>query len=88
LPKVVPKEWLQIFTAEELEMILFGLPIISLEDWRTHTYYKGDYTADDQRVTWFWDILSSTFSSEELSQFLQFCTGSSRVPVEGFRYRK
>jgi hypothetical protein len=39
----VPKEDIIIFTPEELEMLIFGLPIVSLEDWRNNTCYGGDY---------------------------------------------
>lgn len=38
-------------------------------------------------VEWFWDIISS-FTQEELTRLLQFTTGSSQLPTEGFSQLK
>jgi len=35
-------------------------------------------------VRWFWQIVSQ-YSDERRAQLLQFVTGSSRVPLEGFK---
>ena len=57
-----------------------------------NTVYKG-FNKDDpvknfkikiQIIENFWNILSN-FNQEDLGVLLQFCTGSSRVPIEGFR---
>jgi len=48
---------LTIFTPEELEMIIFGLPFIPIEDWRNNSCYKGDYSEEDERILWFWEII-------------------------------
>ncbi|KNZ55491.1 uncharacterized protein VP01_2663g8 [Puccinia sorghi] len=37
----------------------------------------------DSTVTWFWRAVRS-FGQEERAKLLQFATGSSRVPLEGF----
>ena len=50
-------------------MIIFGLPIISLDDWKDNTHYKGDYHSEDERVIWFWQILEE-FTPDELAKFL------------------
>ncbi|CAK77805.1 unnamed protein product (macronuclear) [Paramecium tetraurelia] len=80
--QVIPKTLLRIFNPQELEMILFGLPFIDLQDWSKYTIYK-ECSAEDYFIQWFWQILSA-WNQAELSQFLRFCTGSTRVPVEGF----
>jgi hypothetical protein len=36
-------------------------------------------------IKWFWKIIDE-LTDDERRKFLQFCTGTSRVPVEGFRY--
>ena len=41
-------------------------------------------TDSSQVVEWFWQIVQS-FSNEDRGKLLQFATGSSRVPVEGFK---
>lgn len=33
---------------------------------------------------WFWEVVES-FSEDEKARFLQFCTGSSRLPAHGFK---
>jgi HECT-domain (ubiquitin-transferase) len=38
-----------------------------------------------QVVTWFWDIVRS-FEHEQKAKLLQFVTGTSGVPVQGFEF--
>lgn len=82
--KVIPLNIIQIFDPNEFEMILYGTPIINLEDWKTHTIYKGSYYNNHQIIKWFWEVLN-TYSQEHLAKILHFCTGSSRTPIDGFR---
>lgn len=65
-------------------MILYGIPFIDLQDWKENTEYKGHYYRTHQIVTWFWEVLEE-LDQPTLAKFLQFCTGSQRTPVEGFR---
>lgn len=48
--KVIPKEFLTVFTPQEFEMLLNGLPFISVEDWEYHTIYKGAYTKNHSLI--------------------------------------
>ena len=41
-------------------------------------------TADSPVVQWFWQIVES-YSEELRARLLQFVTGSSRVPLQGFK---
>jgi len=41
--KIVPKEYLQIFEAEEMEMVLYGVPFIDVDEWREQTVYDTPY---------------------------------------------
>ena len=54
-----------------------------MDDWRINTQYK-DYNDYDDTIINFWTVISS-LSQEQLSNFLLFCTGSSRVPIGGFK---
>ena len=81
--KIIPKEKIQIFNSEELELILNGKPYIDLNDWKQYTIYKTPYYRTHRVISWFWEILSN-MTQKELSNFLMFCTGTSRVPFEGF----
>jgi len=81
---VVPKDFFLIFDIQEIEMILYGLPFIDVNDWEAMTVYKGSYYKNHQITKWFWEIMK-TLNQEQLSKFFYFCTGSTRAPVEGFR---
>jgi E3 ubiquitin-protein ligase HUWE1 len=60
-----------------------GLPDIDLEDLRRNTTY-GNYKVTDETIISFWNVLNS-FSKKEVALFLQFVTGSSKVPLDGFQ---
>lgn len=36
-------------------------------------------------VKWFWEIIEQHYSQEMRLRLLQFVTGSSRVPLQGFK---
>lgn len=38
---LVPQNLLQIFDANEVELLLCGLQDIDVNDWKRHTIYKG-----------------------------------------------
>ena len=78
-----PVDYLKIFTSDQLGLLINGTPFIDIDDWRMNTNYKN-YNDYDNVIVDFWDIISN-LSQEELSNFLLFCTGSSRVPIGGFK---
>ena len=69
---------------------------MDVDDWKKHTDYRG-YTESDDVVQWFWkvfhppriDILMGqairSWDAEKKSRLLQFTTGTSRIPVNGFK---
>lgn len=75
--EMIPPELISIFDAQELELIISGLPDIDLDDLRAHTDYQG-YKSTDPVINYFWSALRS-FSKEEKALFLQFVTGTSKV---------
>jgi len=79
---VISENMISIFNSDELELVLNGQPFIDVTDWRANTEYQG-YTEGNNVVTWFWSILSD-LTQDELAKLLQFCTGTSRVPIGGF----
>ncbi|XP_012546518.1 E3 ubiquitin-protein ligase NEDD4 isoform X9 [Bombyx mori] len=81
---LVPLPLLKIFDEHELELLLCGIQHIDVRDWRSNTLYKGDYHANHLVVQWFWRVVLS-FSNEMRSRLLQFVTGTSRVPMNGFK---
>ena len=83
IDSIFPAEYLKIFTSDQLGLLINGTPFIDTDDWRMNTIYKN-YNDYDNVIVDFWDIISN-LSQEELSNFLLFCTGSSRVPIGGFK---
>ena len=71
-----------IFTPRELELLISGMPDIDVHDLKKNTDYVG-WKATDKQIEWFWNILFS-LSRNEKAAFLQFVTGSSKVPLAGF----
>ena len=74
---------LNIFSSDQLGLLINGTPFIDVDDWRINTQYKN-YNDYDNTIIMFWEIISS-LSQEELSNFLLFCTGSTKVPIGGFK---
>ena len=81
--RLIPPELISIFDPQQLELMICGLPDIDFDDLRAHTTYQG-YKSSDVQITHLWNVLR-TFSKEEKALFLQFVTGTSKVPLDGFR---
>ena len=56
---------------------------MNVEDLRKHTVVQGSGPRWEETVQWFWAAVQG-FTSEDMSKFLQFVTGSSRLPARGF----
>ncbi|ETV95115.1 hypothetical protein H310_11390 [Aphanomyces invadans] len=83
LHQVVPPEMLAVFDYKEFELILCGLSDIDVNDWKASTVSSSNLKAHAVLV-WFWEIVESLSTSDQ-SKLLQYATGSSRVPVQGFK---
>jgi E3 ubiquitin-protein ligase HUWE1 len=80
--ELVKPDLISIFNAKELELLISGMPDIDIHDLKKNTDYQG-YRASDKEIGWFWNIMFSLNKSEKAA-FLQFTTGSSKVPLNGF----
>lgn len=80
--EVIPQELILVFDYQELELVLCGVPSIDINDWKAHTKTSEDFP--ENLLEWFWEIVEK-FTDEDRARLLQFTTGSSRVPVQGFR---
>ena len=58
------------------------MPDIDIHDLKKNTEYNG-YRPADKEIGWFWNIMFSLSRSDK-AEFLQFVTGSSKVPLAGF----
>ncbi|KAJ2612593.1 hypothetical protein H4S08_002628 [Coemansia sp. RSA 1365] len=81
--ELIPEDLVQVFDERELELLIGGLAEIDMDDWKKHTDYRG-YTESDQVVQWFWKFVTE-MDSEHQARLLQFTTGTSRIPVNGFK---
>lgn len=81
--EIVPQQCMQIFDPKELELLLSGLGDVNIKDWQMNTVFKGEYNPHHRVIQWFWMAMYS-FPNELRLRFLQFVTGTSRVPMNGF----
>eukprot|EP00731_Ephydatia_muelleri_P035974 Em0186g5a len=79
---VISPKLIQVFDERELEYLMGGLAEIDVEDWKKNTEYDG-YTANDDVIVWFWKAVSN-YDNEMRARLLQFVTGTSKVPMNGF----
>ncbi|SPP78575.1 E3 ubiquitin-protein ligase HUWE1 isoform X2 [Drosophila guanche] len=79
---IIPKHLISIFNEQELELLISGLPDIDIEDLKANTEYHK-YTSKSAQIQWFWRALRS-FDQADRAKFLQFVTGTSKVPLQGF----
>jgi hypothetical protein len=80
---VIPFEIFKGINYKDLKFLICGNPFVNIKDWMTNTEYAGDFCSSHPVINWFWEVICG-FSQENLRKFLQFVTGSSQVPVEGF----
>ncbi|KAF8060412.1 hypothetical protein N665_1217s0015 [Sinapis alba] len=81
--ELIPRELVSIFNDKELELLISGLPEIDFDDLKANTEYTS-YAAGSPVIRWFWEVVKD-FSKEDMARFLQFVTGTSKVPLEGFK---
>ncbi|KAF8334176.1 uncharacterized protein EI90DRAFT_3051375 [Cantharellus anzutake] len=81
--ELIPQELINVFDERELELLIGGMSDIDVDDWTKYTDYRG-YEMNDEVIQWFWQIIRS-WPTERKSRLLQFATGTSRIPVNGFK---
>lgn len=98
--EVIPKKLITTFDEMELELLINGetnidmciaLPLnlpsltdtLPRDNWSKFTDYCG-YDKEDQVISWFWQVLCS-WPAEQKVRLLQFTTGTSRIPPNGFK---
>uniref|UniRef100_A0A673YNL8 HECT-type E3 ubiquitin transferase n=1 Tax=Salmo trutta TaxID=8032 RepID=A0A673YNL8_SALTR len=81
--EVVDVRLVSVFDARELELVIAGTAEIDLADWRNNTEYRGGYHDNHIVIRWFW-VAVERFNNEQKLRLLQFVTGTSSIPYEGF----
>ncbi|XP_017785383.1 PREDICTED: E3 ubiquitin-protein ligase TRIP12 isoform X2 [Nicrophorus vespilloides] len=86
---VFPIQNLRMFQPEELEAVFCGSPRDAITGWDVKTLMEccrpdHGYTADSRAIRFLFEVLSS-YDREQQRLFVQFLTGSPRLPVGGFK---
>ncbi|KAI0035962.1 hypothetical protein K488DRAFT_76298 [Vararia minispora EC-137] len=81
--ELIPQDLINVFDERELELLIGGMSEIDVDDWTKFTDYRG-YEVNDEVIQWFWKCVRS-WPPERKSRLLQFATGTSRIPVNGFK---
>jgi E3 ubiquitin-protein ligase NEDD4 len=99
--ELIPQDLINVFDGRELELLIGGMSEIDVyvspfsfyvigvlrfyqrDDWTKFTDYHG-YKVNDEVIQWFWKCVRS-WPAERKSRLLQFATGTSRIPVNGFK---
>ncbi|KAK1811053.1 hypothetical protein LTR12_014575 [Friedmanniomyces endolithicus] len=81
--ELIPADLVNVFDERELELLIGGIADIDVDDWKKHTDYRG-YTESDPVIQNFWKCIRG-WDAEQKSRLLQFATGTSRIPVNGFK---
>ena len=81
--EIIPHHLISVFNEQELELLISGMPEIDLDDWKANCEYHGGYTIASPQIQWFWRAVRS-YDSETRAKLIQFVTGTSKVPLEGF----
>ncbi|KAK2854067.1 hypothetical protein Q5P01_006728 [Channa striata] len=81
--ELIPQDLIKIFDENELELLMCGLGDVDVNDWRENTKYKNGYSINSAVIQWFWKTVL-LMDAEKRIRLLQFVTGTSRVPMNGF----
>ncbi|XP_041366585.1 E3 ubiquitin-protein ligase HECW2-like isoform X2 [Gigantopelta aegis] len=81
--EVIETRLVTVFDARELELVIAGTVEIDISDWRKNTEYRSGYHDQHPVIQWFWAAIEK-FDNERRLRLLQFVTGTSSIPYEGF----
>ena len=77
------QETVKIFNDKELELMISGLPEIDIEDMRNNCDQNG-FEPGHRVLHWFWEVVNE-INKQDLALLVQFITGTSKVPLDGFK---
>lgn len=82
--EMVPRDLLAVFDSNDLEFLISGIAEIDVKDWKANTIYRN-CSATHPIIDWFWKAIEEDFDNLKRASLLQFATGTSRIPVNGFK---
>lgn len=84
---ILPRKHAQLLTADDLQYMLAGSPVLDVEDLRKHIYMSGSLTESTPVVIWFFQWLKSIASDRvKAAKLCEFWTGSA-ASIHGFSAR-
>jgi hypothetical protein len=81
--EIIPRKINTLFNEVDLKYLISGINEIDINDWENNTDYEG-YNKNDITIVNFWKCVEE-FDKEKQTQLLIFATGTSQVPVTGFK---
>jgi len=85
LVNVIDLEWLRMFDANELRILISGSPgEINVADWKSHCQYRAPYSDKHPLIEAFWRCVEE-LTDEQKGKLLKFTTSCSRPPLFGFK---
>lgn len=81
---IIPSNETRLFNPNELDLLICGVPKIDVSDLRQNTSYEYPYDEDHPVINLFFETIAK-WRNEDLGKLLLFLTGSSQVPVNGFK---
>ncbi|CAI5759573.1 unnamed protein product [Candida verbasci] len=81
---IISKNWLKMFDANELQMLISGNEEnnVNIMDWQNNVEYGG-YLENDLTVQLFWNCVEE-MSMDEKFKLIKFVTSVNRAPLLGF----
>ena len=77
LGEVVPMDALQLFSWQQLEVLVAGSPTFDMVLWKKNTSTSG---ISSRNLGWFWQVIES-LSARDQAGFVRFAWGRSRLPT-------
>lgn len=82
--ELIHPDFIKIFSPIELDLLICGIPDVDIEDLKKNTVFVSPYHKNHPVIVMLFNVLSN-WERDNLGKFLLFLTGSSQVPVNGFK---
>ncbi|OHS96224.1 hypothetical protein TRFO_37636 [Tritrichomonas foetus] len=81
---LIPHNEIKMFNPDELNLLICGIPEIDIEDFKANCKYSHPYNAMHKTIKFFFNVVSR-WNMENRAKLLLFITGTSQVPIGGFK---
>ena len=81
---LISQKEIRIFTPSELSLMICGISTIDVNDFKNNCDFQHPYSLFHPTIIIFFNVIFK-FTNENLAKLLMFITGSSQVPIGGFK---